>query len=283
MGDARTVDTGTQDLLARSEDGVLVMTLNRPERRNAMSGPMMEALGTLLRRAAREREIRALVLTGAGKAFCAGGDVRGMNERNAETRASGGGAGAGPSFEEGVAELRTGQAAVTAAIFELPKPVVAAIPGAVAGAGMGLALACDLRIAAESAFLVTAFANVGFSGDYGGSWLLTRLVGPARARELYYLSERVDAKQCEQLGIVNRVVADAALQDEALSLARRLARGPSVAFRYMKENLNRALVADLRTALDAEALGMRLTGQTEDHRSAVRAFVEKRTPEFKGR
>ncbi len=280
MGDARTVDTGTDDLLARLEDGVLVMTLNRPERRNAMSGPMMDALGMLLRRAARDREIRALLLTGAGKAFCAGGDVRGMNERNSAPAPSGGG---GPSFEEGLVDLRSGQAATTAAIFELPKPVIAAIPGAVAGAGMGLALSCDLRVAAESAFLITAFANVGFSGDYGGSWLLTRLVGPARARELYYLSERVDAKQCEQLGIFNRVVPDAALMDEALGLARRLAQGPSVAYRYIKENLNRALTSDLRTALDAEAVGMRLSGQTEDHKSAVRAFVEKRAPEFKGR
>jgi 2-(1,2-epoxy-1,2-dihydrophenyl)acetyl-CoA isomerase len=277
--EARSLDTGTEDLLARLEDGVLVMTLNRPERRNAMSGPMMDGLATLLRRAAREREIRAVLLTGAGKAFCAGGDVRGMNERGS----AGASAAPGPTFEEGVADLRGGQAATTAAIFELPKPVVAAIPGAVAGAGMGLALACDLRVASESAFLVTAFANVGFSGDYGGSWLLTRLVGPGRARELYYLSERVDAKQCEQLGIFNRVVPDAALLEDALGLAKRLAQGPSVAFRYMKENLNRALGCDLRSALDAEALGMRLSGQTEDHRNAVRAFVEKRSPEFKGR
>ena len=165
----------------------------------------------------------------------------------------------------------------------MPKPTIAALPGAAAGAGLSIALACDLRIAAEGAILTTAFAKIGFSGDYGGSWFLSRLVGTAKARELYFLSDRIDAKEAERLGIVNRVVADAALQDEVASLARRIANGPPIALRYMKENLNRALVSDLRTCLAAEAAGMIRTGTTEDNREAIRAFVEKREASFKGR
>ena len=165
----------------------------------------------------------------------------------------------------------------------MPKPVVGSIPGAAAGAGLSLALACDLRIASEKALLVTAFARVGFSGDYGGTWFLTKLVGPAKARELYYLSERIDAKQAEQLGLVNRVVAESALEEQTLELARRLANGPTVAYRYMKENINRAVSGDFGDCMDLEATHHVHTGLTEDHREATRAFVEKREPTFKGR
>ncbi len=271
------VDTGTDDLLARTEDGVLVITLNRPERRNALSRSIMQGLGVLFQRAARDQEIRALLLTGAGRAFCGGADVRGMSERHA------GAVEETISFEGAMEHLRSDQAAVIAALFELQKPTIAAIPGAVAGGGVGLALACDLRIAAESAFLTTAFARLGFSGDYGGTWLLTQIVGTARARELYYFSERIDAMECQRLGIFPRVVPDESLMDEAFQLARRLAQGPTIAYGYMKENLNRALTVDFRTALDAEAFGMARSSQTEDHRNAVKAFVEKTKPAFKGR
>ena len=165
----------------------------------------------------------------------------------------------------------------------MPKPVVGSLPGAAAGAGLSLALACDLRIASESAIFTTAFARVGFSGDYGGTYFMTQLVGSARARELYYLSERVDAKEAERMGLVNRMVAADALEEQTLALARRLAHGPSVAYRYMKENLNRAVGGDVMECLDLEATHHVHTGLTEDHRQAVRAFVEKREPEFKGR
>jgi 2-(1,2-epoxy-1,2-dihydrophenyl)acetyl-CoA isomerase len=147
-----------------------------------------------------------------------------------------------------------------------------------------LALACDLRIAAESAILLTAFANVGFSGDFGGTFFMTQLVGAAKARELYYLSERIPAREAEQLGLVNRVVPDERLAAETRELAARLAHGPGVAYRYMKENIARAASGGaLYECLDAEAAHHVHTGLTEDHRNAVRAFVEKRTPVFRGR
>jgi 2-(1,2-epoxy-1,2-dihydrophenyl)acetyl-CoA isomerase len=270
------IDTGTPQLLGRIEDGVAILTINRPEARNAMNAEWMVPLRRLISELGGNPDVGCLVLTGAGRAFCAGGDVKGMAAR---------GSGEGPSLgvEDRIAHLRREQAAVSAGIYELAKPVVASIPGPAAGAGLSLALACDLRIMAESAFITTAFRNVGFSGDYGGSWFLTRLVGTAKARELYYLGDRIDAKECERLGIANRVVPDAALEAETLALAKRLASGPRVAQGYMKENLNRALEEGLRACLDMEADRMIRSGLTEDHREAVRAFVEKRPPTFRGR
>src|SRR5690606_35035977 len=173
--------------------------------------------------------------------------------------------------------------AIPLALHRLEKPTNAALPGAAAGAGLSLALACDLRIAAESASVTTAYARLGLSGDYGGTWFLTRLVGPAKARELYFLGERLHARACERLGLVNRVVPDAALADEAFAWAARIAAGPPIALRLMKDNLNRALVHDLAACLDVEAERMVESAQTEDYLEAVQAFTEKRPPTFQGR
>jgi 2-(1,2-epoxy-1,2-dihydrophenyl)acetyl-CoA isomerase len=201
--------------------------------------------------------------------------------------AAGGGAGSGggaaPSIDARIHGQRVSQRATAGRIYEMPKPVIASLPGPAAGAGLSLALACDLRIASENAILTTAFARVGFSGDYGGTFFLTQLVGTGRAKELYYLSERIDAKEAERLGIVNRVVPESALVEQTLALARRLAHGPTVAYRYMKENINRAGGGEVGECLDMEATHHNHTGMTEDHREAARAFVEKREPTFKGR
>jgi 2-(1,2-epoxy-1,2-dihydrophenyl)acetyl-CoA isomerase len=273
------IDTGTDDLLARVEDGVAVLTMNRPERRNAMSGPMLDAMGRMLAQAEVNDDVGCVVLTGAGGAFCAGGDVKGM--------ASGGDAGAGSGqrrgFDDVVHRQRLSQRAISGRLYEMPKPTVAALPGAAAGAGMSLALACDLRYASDRAVLTTAFAKVGFAGDYGGTWFLTRLVGSGKARELYYLSDRLSAKEAEQLGLINAVFPETSFEDEVMAVARKLAAGPRVAYRYMKENLNRAVNGDLGECLDMEAAHHLRTGQTEDHREAAKAFVEKREPQFKGR
>jgi enoyl-CoA hydratase/carnithine racemase len=165
----------------------------------------------------------------------------------------------------------------------MAKPSVAALPGPAAGAGLSLALACDLRIAAESAFVTTSYARLGLSGDYGSSWFLTHLVGTARARELLFTGDRLSARECERIGLVNRVVPDADLEREALALATRIAAGPPIALRFMKDNLNRALQQDLAACLDLEAERMVLGAQTEDYLEAVRAFGEKRPPVFRGR
>jgi 2-(1,2-epoxy-1,2-dihydrophenyl)acetyl-CoA isomerase len=240
---------------------------------------MYAGFGRALPALAADHDVRVLVVTGAGGAFCAGGDVKGMNEshRSGTPRP---GRGGGP--EDQVASLRRSQRAVSLALHEFPKPVVAVLPGAAAGAGLSIALAADLRVAAERAVIVTAFANVGASGDFGGSWFLTHLVGTAKAKELYLTSPRLSAREAMELGIVNAVLADDDFEANALAWCRRIAAGPPIAQRLMKENLNRALVADLATALDAEAPNMIRSMSTADHREAAAAFVEKRPPVFRG-
>ena len=171
------IDTGTTDLLATLESGVLTLTLNRPEARNAMSGAMNEALRRQLAAAELDTAVKCLVLTGAGKGFCAGGDVKGMAERGDGTVGE-------FTIDEAIHRQRVNQRGTAGKLFKMPKPTIAALPGAAAGAGLALALACDLRIMASNAILTTAFARVGFSGDYGGSYFLSQLVGSAKAREL---------------------------------------------------------------------------------------------------
>lgn len=263
----------TNDLLEAVKEGVAVLTLNRPERLNAMSRPMLDALLEALPRLADDPAVGAVVLAGAGRGFCAGGDVKAM----AEGQELG-----GDTLEEKAQALR-GRMEVSRWLHELPKPTIAMVRGAAAGAGLSLALACDMRIAGDSARFGTAFARVGYSGDFGGSFFLTRLVGTAKARELYFTADLLDAQQALALGLVNRVVPDPRLEEETLALAGRIARGPSIAYRYMKRNLNAAESGALKELLDLEAWHHTRCGMTEDHREATRAFVEKREPVFRGR
>jgi 2-(1,2-epoxy-1,2-dihydrophenyl)acetyl-CoA isomerase len=271
-------DTGTDHLLASVDAGVAVITMNRPERRNAFSNPMVGALAQVLARAEVDDDVGCIVLTGAGGAFCAGGDVKGM------AAADGGDeAGAGPSFDARIHRQRLNQRATSGKLWEMPKPTIAALPGPAAGAGFSLALACDVRYAVETAVLTTAFAKVAFAGDYGGTWFLSRLVGTGKARELYFFSERLTAAEAEALGIVNAVFPADTFTDDVMARAKRLADGPRVAYRYMKENLNRAVGGELGECLDMEAAHHVRTGRTDDHREAAAAFVEKREPKFSGR
>jgi 2-(1,2-epoxy-1,2-dihydrophenyl)acetyl-CoA isomerase len=270
------IATETEDLLAYEEDGVAVITLNRPQARNAMSGDMNAALASTLEYAESAASVRAIVVTGAGGAFCAGGDVKGM--------AAAGDGGAGPTLDERIYAQRLNQRNTAGRMYMMPKPVLASLPGPAAGAGLALALAADLRIMADTAFITSAFARVGFSGDYGGSFFLSNLVGSGKAKEIYFLSDRVSAEECLRLGIANQVVTAAELESATMALARRLASGPPVAYRYMTENFNRAAMGgDVIECLDLEATHHVHAGLTEDHREAAKAFVEKREPVFNGR
>jgi len=265
-----TIETGTPEVLCRLEARVASVTLHRPEARNALTLEMKQALARLVPALGADPRVGCVLLSGAGGAFCAGGDTKLMARE-----------GKPASPEDRKRQLRW-EHGIVAALFELEKPTLAALAGPAAGAGFALALACDLRIAGQSAFVTAAYAKLGLSGDYGGSWFLTKLVGPARAREIYFTGERLDARECERLGIVNRVVADADLAREAGALAQQIAAGPPIALRYMKENLNRALTQSLRSCLDAEAEHMVQSATTNDYLEAVRAFQEKRTPSFRG-
>ena len=273
---ANEIDTGTTELLAALDGGILTLTMNRPEARNAMTGTMTAALADAAgrRRARPGGEVHRAHR--AGGAFCGGGDVKAM-------AASGDGTVGDNTIDGAIHRQRVNQRATSGKLFTMPKPTIAALPGAAAGGGLALALACDLRIMASSAFLTTAFARVGFSGDYGGTYFLTQLVGSAKARELYYLSDRVDADEALRLGLTNWVCEADELVDTTRAIAARLAAGPTVAYRYMKENLNRAMAGELDDCLDLEATHHVHCGQTEDHREATKAFVAKREPVFHGR
>jgi enoyl-CoA hydratase/carnithine racemase len=271
--DSVSIETGTDELLCSVRERVAVITFNRPQARNSLSDNLTPALRRMIKRSGEDPEIGALLLTGAGGAFCSGGDVKGMNGNAAKQEMS---------FEERVAQLRERQRNLTGVLVAMRKPTIAALPGPAAGAGLAIALACDIRIAAESAIMATSYARIGLTGDYGISWLLTRLAGTARARELMFLGERVDAHRCEALGLVNRIVPDADLQSEAFNLAKTLANGPGAALAAIKDNLDRALTVDFLASLDQEAENMVKAARTAQHQEAVRAFIEKRPPNFQG-
>jgi enoyl-CoA hydratase/carnithine racemase len=267
------VDTGTSELLCEIRDRVALITLNRPEARNALSDRLTPALRRMIKQCGDDPKVGALLITGAGTAFCAGGDVKGMASNSTKAEIA---------LEERIADLQMRQRTLTGALVAVRKPTIAALPGAAAGAGLALALACDLRIAAESAIMASGYARIGLTGDYGIAWLLTRLAGTSRARELMFLSERIDARRCEALGLVNRVVPDADLRETAFALAKSLAEDPSIALAYMKDNLDRAVTSDFLDSMDQEAEKMVRAARTTDHKEAVRAFIDKRKPAFSG-
>jgi 2-(1,2-epoxy-1,2-dihydrophenyl)acetyl-CoA isomerase len=258
-------------LLEALEEGVLTLTMNRPERLNALTGEMVARLHDALLRAAEDQDVGAVVLTGAGRAFCAGGDVKAMAE----------GAERAATLERRAQPLRR-RMEVSRLLHEMPKPTLAMVRGAAAGAGLSLALACDLRIAADTVKLTSAFAKVGLSGDFGGAYFLTQILGTAKAREFCFLSPVVEAAEAARLGLVNRVVPDAELEQETRGVALALARGARVALGYLKANLNAAERGTLAEVLDWEAMRHARCGTTEDHLEAAKAFVEKRPPVFRG-
>lgn len=252
------------------EEGVVTLLLNRPAQLNAVTAPMFESLLERCERIAADESVGALVLAGAGRAFCAGGDVKEMADRAPE------------AADAAVATLRR-RMEIARLLHEMEKPTIAKVHGPAAGAGCCLALACDLRIAGPGASFTLAFGRMGYAGDYGGSYFLPRLVGPAKARELYYTSVTVGAQEALELRMVNRVVAAEALDAAVAELAASLASGPRVALAQMKRNLNAADERALADVLDIEAEGQIRCRFTEDHREAARAFLERRPPRFRGR
>ena len=272
----RKIETGTEHLQAKIDNGVGYLIMNRPDARNAMSGEMNEAMQKSIAEYELDTEVRCIVLTGAGKAFCAGGDVKGMSSRNSEGRGD-------ETIDKAIHRQRDHQRGTAGKLFKMPKPTIAALPGAAAGAGLSYALSCDLRIMSSEAFMTTAFAKVGFSGDYGGTYFMSQLVGSAKARELYFLSDRVSAEEALKLGLTNWVVEPNDLDQKTKEIAEQLASGPSVAYRYMKENLNRAMSGEVDDCLDLEATHHVHCGETLDHKNDVQELVEKKKPEFQGK
>lgn len=268
-------ENAAAQLLTHLADGILTLKMNRPKARNALTSEMLEALADQLARAEHNDLVRCVVLTGAGKGFCSGGDVKAM---------------AGPQDTGGIARApdraiqrqRDFQRSTAGRLFAMPKPTIAVVNGAAAGAGLALALACDFRIMSSEAILTTAFGRVGLPGDFGGTYFMTQLVGTARARELYFLSDRITAEEALGSGLVNWTCDPGVLEARGQGLARKLASGPPIAFRYMKENLNRAMSGHVDECLDSEAVHHIHCMLTHDHREAAAAFIDKREPVFTG-
>lgn len=263
-----TEASGAEPILFRVVDGVATVTLNRPEKLNAFTDPMLAALLTALRTCERDEAVRAIVLTGAGRAFSAGQDLGDVQER-----------GHGLSFR---AHLEATYNRIIRALRQIEKPVVAAVNGVAAGAGASIAFACDIRLAAESAKFATAFGLVGLVPDSGATWFLPRFMGYARAFELYATGGRLTAAEALSLGVVNHVVPDEMLADRTAELAAKLAAGPTKAFGLTKRAMNRAQSSSLDGALDYEAILQEIAGGTADHAEGVAAFLEKRPPRFAG-
>ena len=262
------------DLLVTEADGVATLTMNRPDSLNALGGNMLTEMLEALTRIAGDMSVGCVVLTGAGRGFSAGGDMK--------ARATGERPILDGTREQAQMSLRSRMEA-SRILHEMPKPTIAMVNGVAAGAGMSLMLACDMRIGGASARMGTAFGKMGFSGDFGGHWFLNRLVGPAKARELYFTAEVIDAAEMYRLGLLNKLVADAELEAMTMTLAKQLAAGPRVAWHHMKRNMQVAEQGTLSDALDVEAFGMTRCRDTEDHKEALKAFVEKRPPVFSGR
>ena len=261
------------DLLKSVEDGVMKLTFNRPDAMNALSRDMLSAFSESLEEAAGSRDIGCVVLRGVGdKAFCAGGDVKSMAAGTRDQE---------KTFEDKVHDIRD-RMKVSELLHEMGKPTIAMVNGVAAGAGLSIALAADMRFAGKNARMTTAFAKVGFSGDFGSHYFLHKLVGTAKARELYFTAEILNAEQMEKLGLVNRMIEDDKLESETMTFAKKLAAGPRVAWWHVKQNMKVAEEGTLAEALDSEAARQIRTGETEDHKEAARAFVEKRAPLFKG-
>ena len=257
-------------LLKSVHEGVMTLVMNRPERRNALSPELYDQLGQALLQAKDNQQLGAIVLTGAGEAFCAGGDVARMANSPAETL----------SFEQKVARLRR-RTQIAELLHTLPIPTIAMIRGPAAGAGLSLALACDFRYADETAKFKTAFINVGLPGDFGGHYFLPRIVGFAKARELYLLSPTLNAQQAKALGMLTEIFSRDTLEQDVTTIAQKFAKGPRQALALMKENLNQALQNTLSQTLDQEAFNNVTSTSSADHKEAAQAFIEKRPPNFR--
>jgi 2-(1,2-epoxy-1,2-dihydrophenyl)acetyl-CoA isomerase len=257
------------DVLESVEDGIATLTLNRPENLNALSDEIRHGMLEAVYRLGHDNAIGCIVLTGAGRGFCAGGDVKTMAGRSAR------------SYEQRAEGIRN-SGRVAALLHAIPKPVIAMVNGVAVGAGLGMAAACDIRIAGRSARFGAGFIKIGLSGDWGTTYSLTQLVGTAKARELMLTGEMIDADEAARIGLVNKVVDDAELLTATMAMAKRIASMPPVALGYTKKNLNAAQTGDMAELLETEAVHQARCSQTDDHREAVAAFKEKRKPVFQG-
>ena len=273
MTKKKDINTGTEQLLAQINQNVGIITLNRPDSRNALSDELTPALRSTIKEFDTNREVRSLLITGAGKSFCAGGDVKSMSQ---------GGIGPNLSREEAIVDLQEKQLTLTGALYNFTKPSIAALPGPAAGAGLSIALACDIRYVSSNAFAIAGYGRIALSGDYGITWLLSKTVGLSKAKELMFTNDKISAEEGLRIGLFNRIVEEKELYEAAFNTAQNMAQFSPLALTYMKKNINKANEINFLEALDNEASALISTSRSNDHKEGVKAFIEKRKPSFKG-
>ena len=273
MTNKKDINTGTEQLLAQINQNVGIITLNRPESRNALSDKLTPALRSTIKEFDTNREVHSLLITGAGKSFCAGGDVKSMSQ---------GGIGPNLSREEAIVDLQEKQLTLTGALYNFTKPSIAALPGPAAGAGLSIALACDIRYVSSNAFAIAGYGRIALSGDYGITWLLSKTVGLSKAKELMFTNDKISAEEGLRIGLFNRIVEEKELYEAAFNTAQNMTQFSPLALTYMKKNINKTNEINFLEALDNEASALISTSRSNYHKEGVEAFIEKRKPSFKG-
>ncbi len=272
------LETGTKQLLAQIEDNILTLTLNRPKTKNALSESLTPYLRKILKLVKKDKSIRILIITGYGDAFCSGGDIKSMSKKsiiNNKTKIT--------STKNKVKELQKKQLELTGVLYSLNIPTIAILKGVAAGAGLSLALACDIRIATTNSFIISGYSKIGLSGDYGITWLLSKITSPSIAKEIMFTNKRINAKEAKSLGIFNQVYSKNLLTKKSKELCSQIVSGAPNSVCLIKKNINNSFALTFKEALKNEAINIIKSASTDDHKEAVNAFIEKRKAVFKGK
>ena len=271
------LETGTRQLLSHIHGKIGIITLNRPESKNALSDELTPALRTQIANLNLDDRVNSLIITGAGDAFCAGGDIKSMNSSSNKDSWTN-----KVSEEEVIKSLQMKQMTLTHALYNFSKPTIAALPGAAAGAGLSIALTCDFRFTNENAFAIAGYGRIALTGDYGMSWLLPRIIGISKAKDMMFSNKKILAREGLNIGLFDNIIEGDNLLKSTLEYANFLSSFSPLALKAMKNNINSAYELSLEKSLNQEAIELIKASNSNDHKEGIRAFIEKRKPNFIG-